>query len=103
MASIAFAQDDKPPVDNRLEEIATIAENSGKLLRVRVQPDLYDHGRTAYTTWSGLAWMLDCQDVAEAKRFREGLTNFMRVFGSDEKRQRALLVELARRAVGVKA
>ncbi len=101
MAEVSFTHDDKPPMDRRLEEITSHAENLQKPVRIRVQPDIYDHVHQNYAAWTGLVWMLELRDIEEARRLREGLANFFRVFGGDEKKQKGLLTELERRAVGV--
>jgi hypothetical protein len=102
VASVSFSHDDKPPVDRALEEVGEQAEVKRKPIRIRFQPDLYDSSRNAYTTWIGLTWVLELRDVEEGRRLREGLTWFFKVFGADEKKQRGLLSELERRAVGVR-
>ena len=101
MAEVTFTQDGVQPVDRRLIEISDHSAQLERPLRIRLQPDLYDYKNTAWTSWSGLVWTLETRDIEEARRLREGLADFFRVFGADEKRQRGLLNELARRAVGV--
>jgi len=96
MASVNFAHDDRPPVDATLETIGNGASALNKPIRCRFQPDLYDWGKTAYTTWHGLTWTIDVEDVAEGRKLREGLTLFFKAFGGDARGQKRLLGELAK-------
>ena len=98
MAHMTFAHDLKPSMDAPLEAIAEAATVLNKPIKVRVQPDLYDWGAVRYGTWLGLAWTMECQDVEEGRRLREGLTMFFRLFGGEAKVQERLLRELGKMA-----
>jgi hypothetical protein len=102
MAHVTFAYDPKPSMDATLDAIGNGAAALQKPIRCRFQPDLYDWGRTSYTSWHGLTWTIECQDVAEGRRLREGLTSFFQVFGGSERQQTRLLLELERIAVKVR-
>ncbi len=105
MANVSFGHDytPKPPLDGSLEEVGATALQLGKPIRCRLQPDLYRPGpNQAYTTWVGLTWVCELEDVEEGRRLREGLTHFFRVFGADAKRQGQLLTALERLAVGIR-
>ena len=100
MAHVSFAPDERPTVDAALDLIGEGAAPLQKPIKVRIQPDLYDWGRTRYTAWH--SWAVECQDVAEGRRLREGLTSFFAAFGGSEKQQRRLLQDLSRMAEGVR-
>ncbi len=102
MAQVSFAHDARPPVDATLESVGNGASTLNKPIRCRFQPDLYDWGRTSYTTWHGLTWTIECQDVAEGRRLREGLTDFFRAFGGNEKQQQRVLLALSALADRIK-
>jgi hypothetical protein len=95
MATLNFSQDDRlHAVDGTLEEIGDGASALGKHLKCRVQPWLYDWRVRNYTSWSGLAWTLELEDVAEGRRLRQALTYVFAAFAGDAKRQKKLLQEL---------
>lgn len=82
---------ERPPIDGPLEQAALAAQKASKALRLRVQPDLYDPDKNRYTSWTGLTWMVDLEDVAEGRKLREALTLFFRLFGEDADKLRRVL------------
>lgn len=95
MANVSFAPEDKrPSLDGAIES----ASESGKAIRVRCQPDVYDYEKGNYQTWTGLSWIVECQDVEEGRRLREGLTDFFKAFGGQAAMQERVLNELKRMA-----
>lgn len=95
MATVSFAPD-RPttPLDAKLEELGAQALLASRPIRLRLQPDLYDSDRRAYQSWTGLTWTLDISEIAEGRLFREGLGDFMQLFGDDAKQ--AQLLQLLR-------
>lgn len=95
MAHVTFAPDrpppDRPPLDRSLEEQGLAASALGKPIKIRLQPDLYDHQGAKYVSWAGLTWIVDVADVEEGRRLREGLTDFFKLFGMNEAVQQGLL------------
>lgn len=86
MAKVSFLPEKvAPPVDGKLEEAGAQAALASRPIRLRLQPDLYLTDQRAYTTWVGLTWTLDLDDVEEGRRFREALGKFMAAFGDPEK------------------
>ncbi len=89
MAQVTFLPDvERPPLDQALIKNAETAARVKRLIRIRVQPDLYNHDSQAYTAWQGLSWTIEVESVEEGKRLREGLTHF---FGAFAERQEELL------------
>ncbi len=89
MAQVTFLPSvERPPLDQSLLENAQTAERAGRAIRIRVQPDLYNHDKQGYTSWQGLTWTIEMDSVEEGKRLREGLTHF---FGAFAGRQEELL------------
>lgn len=98
MASVSFLPEaERPPIDKALEDAAKAAGETDKLLRLRLQPDLYNFQKGAYGAWHGLSWTLDLDDVEEGRRLREGLQDFFRLFATDQavllEGLRAMIVE----------
>lgn len=97
MAKVSFQSDRvAPPTDAKIEEIGVIALATGRPIKLRIQPDLYNADKQRYDSWSGANWTLELDDVEEGKRFLDGLEAYMRAFG-DPKRQAETL-----RLLGVK-
>lgn len=95
MATVNFSADqERPPLDRSLEEAGVEAEGLEKVIRVRLQPDLYLYGAQKYTTWAGLVWTVDCEDIEEGRRLREGLALFFKLFGAPGASQAKLLTTL---------
>lgn len=94
MATVNYAPDDKLPIDQLVDTLIV----EGKPLRVRVQPDIYNHVGGVYKTWNGVSWTIECEDAEEVKRLREGLADFFKAFGGDGKKQGQVLRELKRMA-----
>lgn len=94
MAKVSFAPERvPPPIDQKLEEVASQAALASREIRLRLQPDLYNPDKRGYESWSGLTWTLELNDVDEGRRFREVLGKVMAAFG-DETKQAALLKAL---------
>lgn len=92
MATVNFApESERPPLDRSLEENAQAAAALGKPVRIRLQPDLYDHAKASYQVWAGLTWSIEVGDVEEGRKLREGLTNFFRAFGAGLQEQTRVL------------
>lgn len=102
MASVSFAHDQRPPVDQSLEQVGNGASALNKPIRCRLNPDLYEWGGTHYVSWSGLSWIVELQDVSEGRRLRQALTAFFQVFGASEKKQAKLITELQKMAAGAR-
>lgn len=95
MAKVNSTMDPQPrPVDQRLEELGAVASISGKPLRVRVQPDIYNSENGNYAVWAGLSWTLDLDSVEEGRKLREALTDFFILFGLNPDAQAGLLETL---------
>lgn len=96
MARVNSTLDPQPrnPVDQRLEELGAVASISGKPLRVRVQPDIYNSENGNYSVWAGLSWTVDLDGVEEGRKLREGLTDFFQLFGTSPQSQEAVLLNL---------
>ncbi len=92
MAQVSFAPDKTtPPMDEPLEQAAAVALLAGKpIIKLRLQPDLYNFDKRHYSSWAGLTWMLDLESVEEGRRFREGLEWFLKAFGDPEKQKKVL-------------
>ncbi len=85
MANVTFGPDvEPPPIDQKLIEVWETAKKIKREIRIRVQPDLYNHTTQAYTSWSGLTWTIEVADVDEGRRLREGLTWFFKHFGDQQ-------------------
>ncbi len=95
MAQVNWSQDEKPPIDAVLETLAEAYPD--RALKIRVQPTIYDYETRTYKTWTELSWVLEMDDVDEARRMREGLQDFFVGFGTAEK-QAGLLADLKKRA-----
>lgn len=85
------AEQQPPPLDQRLEELATIASLNSRALRVRIQPDIYNYETGNYAVWTGLSWTFDLTDVEEGRRLREGLAAFFELFGKSPESQGRVL------------
>ena len=103
MAHVNYTYDAPPSIDGPLERTGDEASGLEKRIRIRIQPDLYSWESRNYHSWIGLTWMIEVQDVAEGRRFREGLAAFMVCFGGNQRQQEALLKELAERAEKVRS
>jgi len=99
MAKVSSTQDERPPVDETLEHIGTIAAGVGRPIRIRLAPDLYDYEKQGYNSWHTLSWSVEVQDVEEGRRLRKGLNDFLHAFGATPKSQAAVLKAVAREAV----
>lgn len=89
MAIVAYTYEPKP-IDATLDTLAQA--HPDRLIRCRLQPDIYDYAVANYKTWVGLVWTIDCENVEEGRRLREGLEGFFKAFGG--KRQGKLLRQL---------
>ena len=93
MARVAYSPEKPaPPLDAKLEEIALHAAAGGRAIQIRLQPDLYNPETQGYQSWPAVIWRIDCEDLAEGVRLREGLARFFAAFGGEK--QGALLKAL---------
>lgn len=88
MATVTFTAA-PPPIDTVLDQLALDAAAAQKPIRIRLQPDVYEYSTRLFKTWTGLVWFVECEDVEEGRRLREGLADFFKAFGT--KRQEKLL------------
>ena len=91
MAQVSFLPDQQaPPIDKTLIDLAGQAALLSKPLRVRVQPDIYSVDKQEYVAWKGLVWALDLDDAAEGTELRVVLQQVLGAFGDPEKKAKLL-------------
>lgn len=104
MAHVQFTHDAPvEPIDASLEAAGSAAVNVGRPIRCRLQPYLYDWPNANFGAWRGLTWTIECQDVGEGRRLREGLASFFKAFGGTERQQARLLALLSELAEKVRS
>lgn len=80
MVDVAQTQSpERPPIDAVLEREEYTRD--GKPIRIRVQPDLYNHDKMQNDSWPQAIWQFEMKDAAAASRFRVALTRYFKLLG----------------------